>query len=109
MREAIRQQGRQNVISILHGQGIGRHSVEEIAGIADRSFSALARIIGDKPFLTGDRPCGADASLFGLVAGALTPLFDTPVRAAAARHGVLVAYRDRMLERFYPEFAMEMA
>ncbi|HEX4180047.1 MAG TPA: glutathione S-transferase family protein [Caulobacteraceae bacterium] len=109
MRETIRQQGRQNVISILHGQGIGRHSVEEIAGVAERSFAALARIIGDKPFLTGDRPCGADASVFGLVAGALTPLFDTPVRAAAARHGVLVAYRDRMIERFYPEFAMEMA
>ena len=109
MREGICEQGRQNVISILYGQGIGRHSVEEIAGIADRSFAALARIIGKKPFLTGDRPCGADASVFGLVAAALTPLFDTPVRASAARHGVLVDYRDRMIERFYPEFALEMA
>jgi glutathione S-transferase len=109
MRETIRQQGRQNVISILHGQGIGRHSVEEIGDIAERSFAALAKILGDKPYLTGERPCGTDASLFGIIAGALTPLFDTPVRAAAGRHGNLVAYRDRMLERYYPEYAMEMA
>ena len=109
VRDTIRQQGRQNVISILHGQGIGRHSVEEIADVADRSFSALSRILGDKPYLMGDRPCGTDASVFGLVAGALTPLFDTPVRAAAGRYGNLVAYRDRMLERYFPEFAMEMA
>jgi glutathione S-transferase len=109
MRETIRQQGRQNVISILHGQGIGRHSVEEIGDIAERSFAALAKILGDKPYLTGERPCGTDASVFGIVAGALTPLFDTPVRAAAGRHANLVAYRDRMLERYYPEYAMEMA
>jgi glutathione S-transferase len=109
VREEIRRQGRQNMISILHGQGIGRHSPEEIAGVAERSFDTLSRLVGHKPYLMGDRPCGADASVFGLVAGALTPLFDTPARDAVARHGNLVAYRDRMLERYYPEFAMEMA
>jgi glutathione S-transferase len=109
VREAIRQEGRKGVMAILHGQGIGRHSVAEIGDIAEQSFSALSRLLGDKPYLTGQRPCGADASLFGLVAGVLTPLFETPVRRAAERHENLVNYRDRMMARYYPEYAMELA
>lgn len=103
-RETIRAQARAQVMANLHGQGIGRHSIEEITDLARRSFGALARILGDKPFLTGDRPCGADASLFGLLAGVMTPLFDTPVRDAALAHDNLVAYRDRMMDRYYPDF-----
>ena len=105
MRDTVRSQARQGVTAVLHGQGTGRHSIEEIAELAARSFTALARIIGDKPYLTGDRPCGADASVFGLLAGVLTPLFDTPVRDAALAHGNLVAYADRMMARYYPQFA----
>ena len=106
MRDAVRSQARQHVIANLHGQGIGRHSVEEIGDLAARSFAALSQILGDKPYLTGKRPCGADASVFGLLAGVLTPLFDTPVREAALAHDNLVAYSERMMARYYPQFAM---
>ena len=105
VREAIKSQARAQVIANLHGQGIGRHSIEEITDLAERSFAALSRILGDKPYLTGERPCGADASLFGLLAGVMTPLFETPVREAALAHANLIAYRDRMMGRYYPEFA----
>ncbi len=106
MRDAVRAQARQGVAAALHGQGMGRHSVEEAGELAARSFAALAQILGDKPYLTGDRPCGADASVFGLLAGALTPLFDSLVRDAALAHDNLTAYADRMMARYYPQFVM---
>jgi glutathione S-transferase len=109
LRETIRADRRQGMMGVLHGQGIGRHSIEEITDIAERSFASLSKLIGDKPYLTGQRPCGADASVFGLVAGVLSPLFETPVRRAAERHANLVDYRDRMMARYYPEYAMELA
>ncbi|HEY2658918.1 MAG TPA: glutathione S-transferase family protein [Caulobacteraceae bacterium] len=105
MRDTVRNQARQGTKAALHGQGTGRHSIEETGELAARSFTALAQILGDKPYLTGSRPCGADASVFGLVAGVLTPLFDTPVRDAALAHDNLVAYADRMMGRYYPQFA----
>jgi hypothetical protein len=57
----------------------------------------------------GDAPCGADATMFGMVSGVLTPFFDTPLRDAALQHANLVAYRDRMMEHHYPGFAKAAA
>ena len=42
MRGAIRDQGRQNVTTTLHGQGFGRHDRDELAALARRSFDALS-------------------------------------------------------------------
>ncbi len=50
----------------------------------------------------GDRPCGADATVFSFVAHWLAPAFVTPVRTAAETHPNLVAYRDRMLRHYFP-------
>ena len=50
-------------------------------------------------------PCGADATLFAFVAGALTPYFDSPVRRSFEKAANLVAYRDRMMTEFYPDLA----
>ncbi|MGO4611244.1 glutathione S-transferase C-terminal domain-containing protein, partial [Variovorax sp. 2RAF20] len=49
--------------------------------------------------------CGADATVFAFMAGALCPLFETPIRTAAESHPNLVAYVARMRERYYPDLA----
>ena len=89
---------------ITIGHGMGRHSKAEIEELARRDLAAIAGILGDKPYLLGAEPCGADATVFGAVASCLCKIFDTPVRTAAESHPNLVAYRDRMMKRFYPEF-----
>ena len=89
----------------LHGQGLGRHRPEEIAEIMRRAIDALADQIGDKPWLMGDVPCGADAMVFAAVAGILCARFEGPVRNHAASRANLAAYRDRGLELWYPELA----
>jgi glutathione S-transferase len=97
--------GRARVLDVLHGQGFGRHSLAEVAGLAGRSFAALAELLGEGPHLCGETICGADATLYAGLAAGLTPHFDTPVRDALLRHPSLVAYHDRMAALFYPSFA----
>ena len=85
-------------------RGIGRHSIPEITALATRSFKAIETIMGEKPYLMGEKPCGADAFVFACLIASLTPYFSTPVREAALKFPTLIAYVSRMVDRFYPEF-----
>lgn len=87
----------------LHGQGMGRHTLPELNKLAARGIDALAGMLGDKPWLTGQTPCGADATLFAFVAGLLCPLFDSAARIHGERHANLIAYRDRGMARWFPD------
>jgi glutathione S-transferase len=94
------------VKAAIYGQGLGRHSEAEIWDLAKRSVASLSALLGNKAYLFGERPCGADATAFGSLAGILTPFFTSELRTMAEGHGNLVAYHDRMMERFYPNFAV---
>jgi glutathione S-transferase len=94
---------RRRLRSTLHGQGLGRHSPTEIVALAARSIEAISDYLGSKPFFMGDAPTGIDATMFAFVAGALCPLFDTPIRSAAERRDNLKRYVGRMTARFYPD------
>jgi glutathione S-transferase len=72
--------------------------------MASRGIEALAQILGDNRYFLGASPAGADATVFAFVAGALTTQFESPVRDKMQSMGNLVAYRDRMMREFYPEF-----
>lgn len=104
-RESARAAGRQGLLDATKAQGLGRHSGEELETMSARSLSALSELLGEGPYLMGERPCGADATAFAFVAAAATPFFDTPVRRQVESHPNLVAYRDRMMGRYFPAFA----
>jgi len=87
---------------------IGRHSDLETVALGVRSLAAVAAILEDKPFLFGRRPCGADATVFALLAGVLTPYFDSELKRRAEGFGTLVAYVDRLMARFYPDFEWDL-
>lgn len=89
----------------LKGQGIGRHTPEEIAALASRSLESIATFLADKPYFMGAQPTGADAAIFPFVLGILCPRFDTPVRTAAEARPNLVAYATRMVRAYFPDFA----
>ncbi|RYD87272.1 MAG: glutathione S-transferase family protein [Sphingomonadales bacterium] len=103
-REAIKKDVLERVRAGFLARGIARHTEDEITLLAARSLDALEVFIGDKPYLMGETPCGADAFVFAVLAGAMTPFFDTPVRTDAISRPRLVAYVSRMMDRFYPEF-----
>jgi glutathione S-transferase len=96
----VRRQVRRN----LWGHGMGRHTIAEMEELAARDIDAIADVLADKPYLMGAAPCGADATVFPFVAHALCPLFDTAIRTRVEQRPNLVAYRDRLMQQYFPDF-----
>jgi glutathione S-transferase len=70
----------------LHGQGMGRHTRDELIALGTRSIAAIADFLGSKPFFMGAEPTGVDATIFAFVASTLCQQFDTPLRTVAESH-----------------------
>jgi glutathione S-transferase len=96
---------RRRVASAAWAQGLARHTPAERDRLVIRDIDALAVLLGEKPFLMGDAPCGADATVFSSIASLLLTEFDTPLLAATQAHQNLVAYRDRLMRTYFPELA----
>ncbi len=94
----------QKVRRNMSGHGIGRHSREEIIALGNEDVDAIAAVLGDKPWFLGSSPTGADATIWPFVASVLCPYFTSPMIEHGARHANLIAYRDRGLARWYPDF-----
>jgi glutathione S-transferase len=97
----VRRQVRRN----LWGHGMGRHTTAEMERLAARDIGAIADFLADKPYLMGDAPSSADATVFPFMAHALCPLFETAILTCAERRPNLVAYNDRMMAQYFPDFA----
>lgn len=93
---------RRKVKRNLHGHGIGRHSDAERLVLAKRALGAIAAILGEKSYLGGDEPIGADATLGAFMISGVSPFFDSALRRAIEEHPNLVAYAARINARFYP-------
>lgn len=72
--------------------------------LAVRSLASLAELLGDSPFLFGRRPCAADAAAFPVLARLMSPAGEPILRRRAESFGALVAYVDRLMARYYPDF-----
>jgi glutathione S-transferase len=87
----------------LRGHGLGRHVDSDIARFAVRDIETLAVILDDRPYLLGDKPCGADAFVYGIITSILTPPLESALRTAVAERANLVAYCDRLTRQFFPD------
>ncbi len=105
LRPIVERLVRRKVAAAAWAQGLARHTPADRDRLAIRDIDALAALLGEKPFLTGEHPCAADATVFSSVAHLLTPTFDTPLLEPTRMHPNLVAYRDRMMRTYFPEFA----
>jgi glutathione S-transferase len=104
-RPLVKAMVRRQVRARLRAQGMGRHSHAERAALGTASIRALVEILGEKDWLFGPGPCGADATAFAFAAGVLCPLFEGSLRRAAEGFPNLVAYERRLRARFYPDLA----
>jgi len=105
MREKLREDAQFRVAENYLISGLGRHAPDEDVDLAVRSLLALSVQLGDKPYIMGSTPCGVDATAFGVLGGILTPFFSSSLRERAGQFENLVAYVDRMMGQYYPEFA----
>jgi glutathione S-transferase len=53
-------------------------------------------------FFFGDEPTSLDASAYGILANILGSPFASPVKDRAQQLNNIVAYRDRIRDRYYP-------
>ncbi len=82
-------------------QGLYRHTPEQSRDLGRRGLAAISALLGEKPFLFGDEPHGADATLGAFVMGVLCPFFDSPQREEAERMPNLVAYAERIKATYF--------
>ena len=104
-RGAMREEMAARVRAAFMAQGMLRHDPHEIEQLGARSLEALSLFLGDKPYMMADRPTGVDAACFAMLAALITPHFDSPLARRAEALPNLGAYVDRMMARFYPNFA----
>jgi glutathione S-transferase len=105
LRDKLREDAQFRVAENYRLSGLGRHAPEHDVDLAIRSLSALSVQIADNHYLMGNSPCGADATAFGLLAGILTPFFNSKLRHRTEQFDNLTSYVDRMMRQYYPDFA----
>ena len=89
----------------LHGQGMGRHSREEVDSIAERDMGALSSYLEGKQFFMGDKPTDVDCSVFGLLAQfAYVKIGAKPETLLQENFPNLLAYCNRMKKSYWPDW-----
>jgi glutathione S-transferase len=82
----------------LGARGIARHSAGTIAAKGEADLDAIEAILGDKPFLVGNRPAMADMSAYGLLGPMAAWPMHTPVADSIKSRPRLKAYLQRLTE-----------
>jgi len=87
---------RRQVRQTYYQQGLGRHSLEEQKAFARRDLDALAKKVGDGPFLLGEKLTAFDFGIASLLAGALDNQPGTWMTAIAREFQPVVDYTERV-------------
>ena len=87
----------------LHARGMGRHSEDVIIAQGKADLDALSQLLGDQPYLLGDRPSSFDACVFGFLGVSLYVDGDNPLFRYGASLENLMRYCERMRARYFPE------
>ena len=87
----------------VRARGIGEHSADEILAIGKRDVDALSDFLADKPYFLGEAPTTLDASAFGMLSNIVWPPIESPLKTHTQGLENLVAFCQRVLERYYPD------
>jgi len=92
---------RKQVLKNLKGQGISRHTNEEIQHILDSSLEALSDLLGTKQYFFGDNPSSLDCAAYGLLAEFILVDIENPFNAIAKSYPNLVQYCENIKLKYY--------
>ncbi len=95
--------GQKMVKKQLYGQGIGRHSADEVYKIGQDCLQALSDYLADKQFIQGNQPSRIDACAFAHVASVIKAPIDSPLKVFINNKQNLTDYNQRMYEKYFPE------
>jgi glutathione S-transferase len=80
---------------MLHAQGTGRLPAEVHVANAAADLRALAGLLGEAPWLGGEQPCSADASLLAMTWSVEACPVDTPLKLALRGESKLMEHLGR--------------
>jgi glutathione S-transferase len=100
--EPVRQ-FRDHLLTQFWHHGTGRNSEEEVEFICRKLTDAMSDMLGDKPYLYGDRPSSLDANMYAALVHVMFTPFPSPIGQYCRSKPNLVAYTDRIFDKYYPE------
>jgi len=103
LRDVIAWWARRQIHKEIWGQGLGRNTEHEIFHIGKQDLTALSAYVADKTFFMGDRPTTLDATAFGLLSNILWCPIESPLKTHAQSLKTLVAFCERVRERYYKD------
>jgi len=94
---------RRKMIASAHGQGVARLHADERLDKAKLDLSAIAHLLGDKPYFF-DQPTSYDAIAYAFLANLLWAPYSGPLRDSGRAEANLLAYCERMKSRYYADW-----
>jgi glutathione S-transferase len=92
---------RRRIRQTLHGQGLGRHGADEIAGIGRRDLQALSDCLAEKDYFFGNHLTTLDVVAWAFLAEIIVPPFENALQEAAKSFPNLVAFVERLRAKYY--------
>ena len=91
----------------LWGQGMGRHSMEEVKALQEEAVNALeARLEGRVYFHGDDSPSEIDLILYGSLVSAVATEANPQLKELILNSLILVRFVKRLTESLFPEYSM---
>jgi glutathione S-transferase len=90
-----------DVVSRLRGQGVGRHSADEVENIGKADLTALSDFLGENRYVLGSEPTSHDATAYSFVAHTIQPDFASRMKRLIKTLPNLMQYWERLTTRLY--------
>lgn len=95
---------RRNVKRDAKGQGLSRHSADQIIERVIEDIKGVEAVLADEDYLGGKNPCSHDASAFSFIENLGHPLLQNDLTAYISQSNRLRGYRERMRKAAWPEW-----
>jgi glutathione S-transferase len=92
---------RRGIHKSLRAHGLGRHRPEEILELGKADVSAVAALLGDKPFLLGENPTSFDATVYAFIVSITAFPVDSAFKRYTLEQQNLVRYVERFQQRYF--------
>ena len=92
---------RKGVKKGLTGQGMARHSPQELQHMMRKNMQALSDLLGDNHYFFNQQPCSLDATVYAFLTAFISVSIDNPFNAIAREFDNLTHFCKRIDERFY--------
>ena len=99
---------RKDVEKQLHGQGLGRHTQEQVYQMGNEDIDALSMLLSDKEFFYQDQPTLLDHCLYAHTQSIIKMSWDYPLKQHTLNKDNLMAHSERMMARFFPEHCQDV-